>query len=66
MREIISGGATTLLVSHVLDQVRELSTKVLWLNKGRQIEFTDDVEGACDRYQAFLEGKYKLPESDEK
>ena len=61
MREIISGGATTLLVSHVLDQVRELSTKILWLNKGRQIEFTDDVAGACDRYRDFLDGKFKLP-----
>lgn len=60
MREIISGGATTILVSHSLQQVREMCDKVLWLHKGRQIEFTDDVQGVCDRYQDFLDGKLKL------
>lgn len=54
MREIIQGGATTILVSHSLGQVRSLCNKVLWLDKGRQIVFTDDVEGACDAYEAFL------------
>ena len=60
MREIISGGATTILVSHALSQVREMCTKVLWLHKGKQIEFGDDVNGICDRYQEFLDGKRKL------
>ena len=60
MREIISGGATTILVSHSLAQVRELCTKVLWLHKGRQIDFGADVQGICDRYQQFLDGKLKL------
>ena len=54
MREIIGGGATTILVSHSLSQVRAMCNKVLWLDKGRQIEFTDDVSGCCDRYEAFL------------
>ncbi len=60
MREIIQSGATTILVSHSLEQVRELCSKVLWLHKGRQIEFGDDVQGICDRYQAFLDGKYRF------
>ena len=60
MREIISSGATTILVSHSIDQVRQLCNKVLWLHKGRQIEFGDDVVGICDRYQEFLDGKRKL------
>ena len=60
MREIISGGATTILVSHSLAQVREMCTKVLWLHKGRQIDFGADVQGICDRYQQFLDGKLKL------
>ena len=60
MREIISGGATTSLVSHSLAQVREMCTKVLWLHKGRQIDFGADVKGICDRYQQFLDGKLKL------
>lgn len=56
MREIIDGGATTILVSHTLTQVREMCTKVLWLHKGKQIDFGMDVQGICDRYQAFLDG----------
>lgn len=60
MKEIINGGATTILVSHSIGQVREMCSKVLWLHKGRQIEFGDDVQGICDRYQDFLDGKIKL------
>ena len=56
MREIINGGATTILVSHSISQVREMCNKVLWLDKGRQVEFTDDVAGCCARYEAFLKG----------
>ena len=60
MKEIITGGATTILVSHSIHQVREMCNKILWMHKGRQIEFGDDVQAICDRYQGFLEGKYKL------
>ncbi|MBQ8281722.1 MAG: ABC transporter ATP-binding protein [Lachnospiraceae bacterium] len=59
MREIIDGGATTILVSHSLKQVRELCNKVLWLDHGKQIAFGETQE-ICDKYQAFLEGTYKL------
>lgn len=54
MKEIINGGATTILVSHSIAQVREMCSKILWLHKGRQIEFGDDVQGICRRYQEFL------------
>ena len=57
MQEIISGGATTILVSHSLMQVRALCSKVLWLDHGRQIAFGSDVQAICDRYEAFLVGK---------
>ena len=62
MREIIHGGATTILVSHSIGQVRSMCNKILWLHKGRQVEFGDDVNGICDRYQAFLQGDLKLEE----
>ena len=55
MREIINGGAATILVSHMLAQVRELCTKILWLNRGEQVAFGNDVQGICDAYGAFLE-----------
>ena len=60
MREIIGSGATTILVSHSISQVREMCTKILWLHKGHQIEFGDDVQGICDRYQEMLDGKRKI------
>ena len=56
MREILASGATTILVSHSITQVRQLCSKILWLHKGRQIEFGDDVQQICDRYEAFLAG----------
>ena len=55
MREIIDGGAATILVSHSLAQVRELCNKVLWLHRGRQVEFGESGP-ICDRYEAFLAG----------
>ena len=56
MREIISQGATTILVSHSLSQIRELCNKVLWLDHGKQVAFGDSAE-ICDRYEAFLRGE---------
>lgn len=55
MREIINNGAATILVSHSLDQIRELCNKVLWLDRGRQIAYGDAAE-ICNRYEAFLAG----------
>lgn len=55
MREIITGGATTILVSHSLPQIRQMCSKILWLHQGRQIEFGSDINGICDRYQKFLD-----------
>ena len=60
MREVIGGGATTILVSHSLQQVRDMCNKVLWLHKGKQITFGDDVQGICDEYKKLLEGKITL------
>ena len=62
MREIIGGGATTILVSHSLSQVRELCSHILWLHKGRQIAFGSDVQDICGRYEGFLRGELPLPE----
>lgn len=56
MREIIGSGATTILVSHSIAQVREMCSKVLWLHKGQQITFGSDTDGICDRYESFLGG----------
>lgn len=60
MKEIINSGATTILVSHSLNQVRSMCSKILWLHKGRQIAFGNDVQKICDDYQSFLDGKLKI------
>lgn len=60
MREIINGGATTILVSHSLGQIRSMCNKILWLHRGKLIRFGSDVQTICDEYQAFLDGKLKL------
>ena len=55
MREIISGGATTLFVSHSLEQMRNLCNKVLWLEKGKQMAF-GEADLVLDMYEKFLKG----------
>jgi ABC-2 type transport system ATP-binding protein len=56
MKEIMRGGAATLLVSHSLAQIQMLCNKVLWLDHGEQREFgaCDEV---CEHYAAFLESR---------
>ena len=66
MREIIEGGATTILVSHSIEQIRKMCNKVLWLHKGQQVEYGEDVQGICDRYEEFLDGKRKIDVRPEK
>ena len=57
MKSIIGGGATTILVSHSIPQVRAMCNKVLWLDHGTQVAFGDDVDGICDAYENFLKTK---------
>lgn len=59
MKEILTRGTTTILVSHSLEQVRQLCSKALWLHQGRQISF-GAAGPICERYQAFLHGEIKL------
>lgn len=53
MHEIISNGKVTILVSHLIPQVRKMCNKVLWLNKGKQVAF-GATEPICDDYETFL------------
>ena len=62
MKQILSSGVTGILVSHSVSQVREMCNKILWLDHGKQIGFTDNVELYCDAYEEFLITK-KLPKS---
>lgn len=62
MKEILARGVTGILVSHSVEQVRELCNKVLWLDHGKQICFADDAKTVCNAYEEFLLTK-KLPRS---
>lgn len=64
MKEILGGGVTGILVSHSLEQVREMCNKILWLDHGRQVAFTDNVTLYCDAYEEFLATK-KLPKNEQ-
>ncbi len=65
MREIIGSGATTILVSHAVEQVRAMCNKVLWIERGNQIGF-GDTNLLCDLYQEYLDGTISLEEAREK
>ena len=62
MKQILSGGVTGILVSHSVEQVREMCNKILWLDHGEQIYFGEDAEIVCNAYEEFLITK-KLPRS---
>ena len=64
MRSVIDGGATTILVSHSLPQIRTMCSKVLWLHKGHSIAYGTDVEGICNDYEHFLSSG-ELPDGSE-
>ena len=44
MKELMSGGATVLFVSHDLDKIEEMCDKVIWLDKGKVIMFGETKE----------------------
>ena len=60
MKSIIKGGATTILVSHSMEQVRSMCNKILWLDRGKQIAFGEDVSRICAAYEKYLATK-QLP-----
>lgn len=62
MRQILNGGITGILVSHSVDQVREMCNRILWLDHGRQIYFGEETQWVCNAYEEFLITR-KLPQT---
>lgn len=51
MQELMSGGTTVLFVSHSLDQIRNMCSRVVWLNGGH-IRMIGPTEEVCASYAA--------------
>lgn len=49
MLEMMGGGTTVLFVSHSLEQIREMSNRVVWLDNG-SIKMIGEVNKVCDQY----------------
>ncbi len=56
MMEMINGGTTVLYVSHSLESIKDLCTKVIWLDHGKIVKIGDPKE-LCDEYYKFQMGK---------
>lgn len=49
MLELMGGGTTVLFVSHSLEQIRELCTRVIWLENGK-VKMEGETQAICDLY----------------
>lgn len=49
MKEMMGGGTTVLLVSHNIAQIREMCTRVVWLDHGT-VKMIGDANEVCDAY----------------
>ncbi len=56
MMEMINGGTTVLYVSHSLESIKDLCTKVIWLERGKIVKIGKPKE-ICDEYYKFQMGK---------
>ncbi|MBR4469710.1 MAG: ABC transporter ATP-binding protein [Erysipelotrichaceae bacterium] len=50
MKELMTGGATVLFVSHDLEKIEEMCDKVIWLDRGKVVMFGDTQE-VCSAYR---------------
>lgn len=49
MTQMMSGGTTVLIVSHSIQQIRELCSRVIWLESGK-IKMIGETEEVCGKY----------------
>ena len=50
MMDMMHGGTTVLLVSHNIGQVREMCSRVVWIEHG-QVQMAGDTGAVCDAYE---------------
>ena len=54
MKEMMSGGTTVLMVSHVLGQIRSMCDRVIWLDHGKVV-MIGDTKTVCDAYEGLID-----------
>ena len=50
--DMMSGGTTVLIVSHSIDQIKRLCSRVVWLEKGK-VKMNGETEAVCNAYQGI-------------
>ena len=50
INELMSGGTTVLIVSHAIEQIERLCSRVVWLEHGR-VRMTGETREVCDLYK---------------
>ena len=56
MQELMAGGTTVILVSHSIEQIERMCSKVAWLSHGR-LKMNGDTETVCNAYKATQRGE---------
>lgn len=51
MREMLDGGATLILVSHNIDDIKHMCTRACWIDHGSMV-MQGEVNEVCDAYEA--------------
>ena len=56
MKELMAGGTTVILVSHSIEQIERMCSKVAWLSHGH-LKMNGDTETVCNAYKAVQRGE---------
>lgn len=56
MMQLMSGGTTVFLVSHDIDQIRNMCTRVIWLENGK-IKMQGNAKDVCNFYEGARKSK---------
>ena len=56
MKELMAGGTTVILVSHSIEQIERMCSKVAWLGRGH-LKMNGDTETVCNAYKAVQRGE---------
>ena len=56
MKELMAGGTTVILVSHSIEQIERMCSKVAWLSPGR-LRMNGDTQTVCNAYKAVQRGE---------